>query len=76
MNEQEFNIWEGVYETWEQAQATDDAFSSKIWVEKTIAINPINNKLIFFIFIIYLKVVLIDLLFFLNNHSHFHHQIK
>ena len=24
MNEQEFNIWEGVYETWEQAPVDDD----------------------------------------------------
>ena len=36
MNEQEFNIWEGVYETWEQAPVDDAVFSSKIWVEKTI----------------------------------------
>ena len=34
MTEQDFNIWEGVYENWDLAPADDDVFASDIWVDK------------------------------------------
>jgi len=36
MTDQDFNIWEGVYEEWDQAPVDDAVFSSNIWVEKIV----------------------------------------
>ena len=31
---QDFNVWEGVYESWEEAPGDDDAFDDKVWLGK------------------------------------------
>jgi putative methyltransferase (TIGR04325 family) len=36
MTDQDFNVWEGVYEDWSQAPMDDAVFSSNIWVEKVV----------------------------------------
>ena len=33
---QDFNIWEGVYPTWEEAPGDEDAFDDKVWLGKVI----------------------------------------
>jgi len=34
MKEQDFNIWEGVYESWDQAPVDDGVFAGDIWLNK------------------------------------------
>ena len=34
MNQKNFNLWEGVYETWDDAPGDDGVFNNDIWISK------------------------------------------